>query len=196
MSAPISPSSIRRRQILSGLMKLLVFIGLVFISIPFISHFSTNSIDEKQSSSSRWVITQAISDLVPGEVKALNWSGGLVWVYARTETDVQLLNNPASSLRDVNSSKSDQPEAMNNNMRSASENIFVFIPQENKRNCQVSLISEHDKVRFTEPCYGAKYDAAGRIFENSGHKEQQNLSVPKHIIEDGILKIGIWMPKI
>ena len=196
MPEPISPSSIKRRQFLSGLMKLLVFIGLVFISIPFISHFSTNSIDEKQSSSSRWVITQSLSDLVPGEVKALNWSGGLVWVYARTEADIQLLNNPGSSLRDVNSEKSDQPEAMNNNMRSESENVFVFIPQENKRSCQVSLITELDKVRFTEPCYGAKYDAAGRIFENSGHKEQQNLSVPKHIIEDGILKIGIWMPKI
>lgn len=189
-------SSIKRRQVLSGLMKLFVFIGLIFISIPFISHFSTNSIDEKQSSSSRWVITQAVSDLVPGEVKALNWSGGLVWVYARTETDIELLKNSDSSLRDVNSTKSDQPEAMNNKLRSASENVFVFIPQENKRGCQVILNAGQDKVRFTEPCYGAKYDAAGRIFENSGHKEQQNLSVPKHIIEDGILKIGIWMPKI
>lgn len=191
-----SLSSTKRRQILSGLMKLLVFIGLGFISIPFISHFSTNSIDEKQAASSHWVLTQSLSDLVPGEVKALSWSGGLVWVYARTENDIELLKNSDSTLRDINSAQSDQPEAMNNNIRSASKSVFVFIPQENKRGCQVSLNAGQDKVRFTEPCYGAKYDAAGRIFTKTGHKEQQNLAVPKHIIEDGILKIGIWMPKI
>ena len=196
MSDSVSPSSSKRRQILSGLMKLLVFIGLVFVSIPFISHFSTNSIDEKQAASSHWIITQAVSDLVPGEVKALNWSGGLVWVYSRTEKDLHLLKKIDPDLRDTNSAKSDQPDSMKSNIRSANESVFVFIPQENKRGCQVSLKEGASKVRFTEPCYAAEYDAAGRIFENSGHKEQQNLAVPEHIIEDGILKIGIWMPKI
>lgn len=189
-------SSIKRRQILSGLMKLLVFIGLIFVSIPFISSFSSNEIDEKQAASSRWVITLPVADLIPGKVKSFRWSGGLVWVYSRTEKDIQFLKEFDTSLRDVNSEKSDQPGQMKNKIRSVSKLFFVFIPQENKRGCQVSLNAEQEKVRFTEPCYGAKYDAAGRIFKNSGHKEQQNLAVPEHIIEDGILKIGIWMPKI
>jgi ubiquinol-cytochrome c reductase iron-sulfur subunit len=191
-------SSIKRRKILSGLMKLLVFIGFIFISIPFFSSFSSNLIDEKQKNSSRWIITLPVIDLVEGEVKSFPWSGGLVWVYARTEKDVQLLNERDSSLRDPVSAKSDQPEEMKNIMRSAHKRFFVFIPNENKRSCQVSLNAGQVKVRFTEPCYGAKYDAAGRIFENSGHKDktQQNLAVPEHVIEDGILKIGVWMPKI
>jgi len=196
MPDSISPSSKKRRQLLSGLMKLLVFIGLVFVSIPFISSFSSKSIDEKQAVSSRWIITTSISDLVTGQVKPFRWAGGLVWVYSRTEMDIQSLEETNVFLRDANSEKSDQPKQMKNKFRSANENFFVFIPIENKKGCQVSLNSGQEKVRFAEPCYGAKYDAAGRVFVNGGHKEQQNLAVPEHIIENRILKIGIWMPKI
>lgn len=196
MSSASSTPSIKRRQILSGLMKLLIFIGLIFIAIPFISSFSSNSIEEKQAASSHWILTLPVSDLVRGEVKKLHWSGGDVWIYSRSEKDVKSLKETDNALRDAGSEKSDQPGQMKNPMRSANKSYFVFIPQENKRGCQVSLIAEQEKVRFTEPCYAAKYDAAGRIFENSGHKEQQNLAVPEHVIEDGILKIGIWMPKI
>lgn len=191
-------SSIKRRKILSGLMKLLVLIGLIFISIPFFSSFSSGSIEEKQNNSSRWVITLPVTDLNAGEVKTLRWSGGIVWVYSRTKKDIELLNENSNSLRDPASEKSDQPVEMKNMLRSADRRFFIFIPNENKRSCQVSLNVKQERVRFTEPCYGAKYDAAGRIFENSGHKDktQQNLAVPEHMIDDGILKIGIWMPKI
>lgn len=196
MPDSVSPSSIKRRQFLSGLMKLLIFIGLVFVSIPFISSFSSKSIDEKQAASSRWIVTTPVSGLIPGKIKSFHWAGGFVWVYSRTEKDILSLTETDTSLRDAKSEKSDQPEQIKNKFRSADENFFVFIPLENKKNCQVSLNTGREKVHFTEPCYGAKYDAAGRIFENSGHKEQQNLAVPEHIVEDGILKIGIWMPKI
>lgn len=191
-----SPSSLKRRKILSGLMKLLVFIGLAFVSIPFISSFSSKSIDEKQTASSHWVITLPVSDLVAGEVKALSWAGRPVWIYSRTQRDIQSLKEFDNSLRDAASEQSDQPESMKDKMRSANPHYFVFIPRENKRGCQVSLNTGQQKVRFTEPCYAANYDAAGRVLGNSGNKEQRNLAVPEHIIEDGILKIGIWMPKI
>lgn len=186
----------KRRQVLSGLMKLLFFIGFIFLSIPFISTFSSSDINEKQKSSARWVITQSVAELVEGEVKSLSWSGGLVWVYARNENDIQSLKNINNLLKDASSLNSDQPESLKNDFRSVDKKYFIFIPQENKRNCQVRLNRSDESILFTEPCFNAKYDAAGRIFKNSGHKEQQNLIVPKHVIEDGILKVGIWMPKI
>ena len=189
-------ASFNRRQILSGLMKLLVFIGLIFVSIPFISSFSTSEIDEKKATSARWIITLPVSDFVLGEIKSLPWSGGLVWVYSRTKKDIQSLKEFNTLLVDTNSVKSDQPEQMENKFRSSSEKFFVFIPLENKKGCQINLVREQEKVRFTEPCYSAQYDSAGRIFKNTGHQDQKNLAVPKHIIENGILKIGIWMPKI
>lgn len=191
-----SVTSTKRRQILSGLMKLLAFIGFVFLSIPFMSSFTSDDINEKQEATSRWVITQPVADFIAGEIKALSWSGGLVWIYARTENDIELLKKNNTFLSDAYSEKSDQPENMKNNFRSVSEKFFVFIPQENKKNCQVRLNDERETTIFTEPCFGSKYDAAGRILKNSGHKEQQNLAVPEHVVENGILKVGIWMPKL
>ncbi|MCK5722393.1 MAG: hypothetical protein KAI84_07615, partial [Gammaproteobacteria bacterium] len=137
---------------------MLVFIGLVFVSIPFIFSFSSKSIDEKQAATSRWIITTSISDLVAGQVKSFPWAGGLVWVYSRTEMDIQSLKETNVFLRDANSEKSDQPEQMKNKFRSANEKFFVFIPIENKKGCQVYLMNEQEKVRFTEPCYSSEYD--------------------------------------
>ena len=188
--------SLKRRQILSGLMKLLAFIALILISIPFFSSFSTSSMDEKQTSKSNWVVTVPSADLVVGQIKELSWSGGLFWVYRRTEKDIQSLTKSDNLLRDAVSVNSDQPLNMKSDFRSASNQFFVFIPQENKKGCQVSLNHDNENVLFVEPCFNAKYDSAGRILKNSGHKEQHNLAVPKHIIEAGILKIGVWTPKI
>jgi len=195
MQAP-STESLKRRQTLSGLMKLLAVIGFILISIPFFSSFSTNLTDEKQNSKSNWVNTIPVADLVKGEIKKLAWSNGFVWVYARTTKDMEALTTGRSLLRDADSDNSDQPDAMRNDFRSASHQFFVFIPQENKKGCQVSLGHDDENVLFVEPCFNAQYDSAGRILKNSGHKEQQNLAVPKHIIEAGILKIGVWTPKI
>ena len=192
----IVSSSNKRREILSGLMKLLVFIGFIFLSIPFISTFTSNDIEEKQKTSTRWVIALPISELVEGEIKKLNWSGGLVWVYPRNAKDIQSLKIENSVLRDRHSTESDQPDNMKNYFRSANEKYFIFIPQENKKGCQVRLNKENENTVFSEPCFSAKYDSAGRIFKNSGHMQQTNLAVPEHVIEGGVLKVGIWMPKI
>ncbi len=185
-----------RRQVLSGLMKLLVFVGLIFISIPFISSFSSSSIDEKQASKNNWVITLPVTELVAGEIKKLPWAGGVFWIYSRTKTDIKSLAKLDTLLRDKDSANSDQPDSMKSRYRSANENYFVFIPQESKRGCQVSLVSDAEPVLFTEPCFNGKFDAAGRVFADSGNKEQLNLAVPKHSVEDGVLKIAAWIPKI
>lgn len=193
-------SSLKRRQILSGLMKLLVFIGLIFVSIPFISSLSTNTIDEKLKSDNRWVVSFPVAELVEGKVNSIKWSGGVFWIYRRTLNDIELLQQKDDLLRDALSTQSDQPEQMENKFRSANEQIFVFIPIENKKGCQVRLIEDQDKTQknsiFSEPCFGAKYDAAGRILKMTGDKQQKNLAVPNHRIEDGILRIGVWTPKI
>ena len=190
------PSSNQRRKILSGLMKLLFFIGFIFLSIPFISTFTSTDIEEKQNTTKQWVITLPILELVEGEIKQFSWSGGLVWVYVRNTEDIQSLKNKNNLLRDRFSTKSDQPDDLKNNIRSSNKKYFVFIPQENKKGCQVRLNKENKNTVFSEPCFNAKYDSAGRIFKNSGHMQQTNLAVPEHVVEDGILKVGIWIPKI
>lgn len=185
-----------RRQVLSGLMKLLVFIGLIFISIPFISSFSTSSSEDKLSADRNWVISLPVSELSRGKVKQIPWAGGVFWVYARTKSDIASLEKFESRLRDKDSMLSDQPVAMKSRFRSAHPDYFVFIPRENKRSCQVRFNSGDEPGMWIEPCYSSRYDVAGRVFRDSGNKGQLNLAVPDHRIEDGILKIAAWSPKL
>lgn len=198
MPSPSSVASLKRRKILSGLMKLLVFIAFVFVAVAFTSSLSTNSKESNNQLTTRWVASVPIADLTAGEVNTLSWAGGIIWVYSRTEKDIKtLLALDEEKLRDAASDNSEQPENMNNVFRSINQKYFVFIPLENVRGCQVSLNDERKtEVIFTEPCYRAKFDAAGRIFKMSGNKAQTNLPVPDHIIEDGELKIGIWTPDV
>jgi len=198
MPAPSSVANLKRRQLLSGLMKLLVFIAFIFISVPFVASLSSGSKENEKQLSTRWVASVPAADLTAGEVTTLSWAGGVIWVYSRTEADIKtLLALNEEKLRDAASHKSDQPNNLKNAFRSVDQKYFVFIPLENVRGCQVSLNAERNAgVIFTEPCYRARFDAAGRIFKTSGQSAQKNLPVPVHIIEDGMLKIGVWTPKI
>lgn len=198
MPSPASVANLKRRQILSGLMKLLVFIAFIFISVPFVSSLSSGSKENKKQLTTRWVATVPVAGLTAGEVNTLSWAGGVIWVYSRTEKDIKtLLALNEEKLRDAYSDKSEQPNNMNNSFRSIDQKYFVFIPLENVRGCQVSLNDDRNaEAIFTEPCYRAKFDAAGRVFKTGGHKAQKNLPVPDHIIEDGKLKVGIWTPKV
>lgn len=185
-----------RRLLLSRILKLLVLISFVIILIPFLSSLSSYTNNEVKDISTQWVVTFPIKALLPGEVKSLSWSGGVFWIYKRTEKDIELLKSSTIPLRDRASENSDQPKGMMNQYRSFDKSLFVFVPLENKRGCQVRLYDGEGGVRFTEPCYASKYDAAGHLVDNSGHEAQKNLSVPKHIIEEGMLKIGIWVKKV
>lgn len=198
MSSPSNAASLKRRQFLSGLMKLLLFIGFILISIPFISSLSSGDNERNEQVASRWIASVPVTDLSEGKVTVLSWSGGVVWVYSRSKKDIQtLIELSDEKLADTFSKKSDQPNKMQNPFRSFDQKYFVFIPRENVRGCQVSLNDERNvDVVFVEPCYRAAFDAAGRIFKTSGNNKQQNLPVPKHIVEDGVLKVAVWTAKV
>lgn len=188
-------SLLDRRLMLTRVMKLLVVIGFLGLLIPFLSSLSSNTNNETKDIATQWIVTLPIKTILPGEVKSLSWSGGIFWVYKRTEKDIELLKISKLPLRDPASENSDQPKDMMNEYRSFDKSLFVFVPLENKRGCQVRLYDGEGGIRFIEPCYAAKYDAAGRVINKSGHEGQKNLSVPKHKIEKGVLKIGVWVRK-
>ena len=187
-------STQQRRLVLTRILKLMVLVGVIYLFVPFLASFSISLNDEEGLESSHWVLTVPVSALEPAKVKTLSWSGGPVWVYTRTKDDIKSLKYTDSMLRDPASEASDQPSDMKNEFRSADSAYFVFIPIENKRSCQVRF-NDEETIKFIDPCFGAEFDTAGRIFNGSGHKDQNNLAVPLHIIEGGMLKVGIWLPK-
>jgi len=187
-----------KRLLLVRLYKLFLLICFLGLLSPFLLSLTVFIGDSEEEIINKWVVSVPLINLSSGKIHELPWSGGLYWVYKRTDKDISSLKgihsqHSNSSLRDAASKYSDQPVNMANNSRSANEYYFVFVPLESKRACQVRLYDDEPNIKFIEPCFGSKYDAAGRVFKESGHKDQKNLSVPMHKIENGILKIAVWI---
>ena len=191
-------NQINKRLLLVRLYKLFLLISFLGLLTPFLLSLTVFTSDSEKEVVNKWVVSVPVKNLSSGKIHALPWSGGLYWVYKRTDEDISSLkainDQPGNSeLRDASSEFSDQPVNMANNFRSANEYYFVFVPLETKRSCQVRLVDDEPDVKFTEPCFGSQYDAAGRVFKESGHQDQKNLSVPMHKIENGVLKIAVWV---
>jgi len=183
-----STHSSQRRQVLSGLMKFLVFIGLIFVAVPFVASISGN---KDSSGEEHWAFVVEISGLEPGKLTTLQHAGKVVWVYTRYDKDMEKLALTQGQLVDPRSENSEQPANVLPAFRSVDKRFFIFVPRENLRNCQVRLLEQSEQAKFKEPCYGAEFDAAGRRYKHTGKKGQKNLSVPWHKVEQGKLKIAL-----
>ena len=170
-----------RRLYLKVTLKLLLLLGLGLAAIPFITslHHSDN---DGQSAANPWYVEVDVSRLVPGQWQSVPWPGGEVWIYARTQREIQALQTADTDrLRDPDSRHSQQPVAASNAYRSLQPDYFVFLPRETLRGCQIQQIELQMGINgYSEACYGARFDNAGRIFKDSGQPEQHNLTVPPH----------------
>jgi ubiquinol-cytochrome c reductase iron-sulfur subunit len=129
-----------------------------------------------------WYVEVDLSRLVPGQLQSVPWPGGEVWIYARTQREMQMLQTAEiERLRDPDSRHSQQPAAASNAYRSLKPDYFVFLPRETRRGCQIQQIELQAGINgYTEACYGARFDNAGRILKDSGQPDQHNLTVPPH----------------
>ena len=170
-----------RRFYLRVTLKLLILIGLGLAAIPFIASLQHADYDAGESRNP-WLVEVDFSDLQVGRVRSLAWPGGEVWIHYRTPQDIQHLHTIATdSLRDPASEHSDQPDALRSETRSFRREYFVFLPRETRRGCQVQHIELQAGISgYSEACFGARFDSAGRIFIAKSRSDQRNLAVPPH----------------
>lgn len=170
-----------RRLYLRVTLKLLILIGLGLATIPFIASLQHGGGDATQSRNP-WFVDVDLSALQAGQLHSVAWPGGEVWIHHRTLQDIEYLHALAPDrLRDPASAHSEQPAPLRHASRSFQPEYFVFLPRESRRGCQVQHIELQTGITgYTEACFGARFDNAGRIFKDSGQAEQQNLVVPPH----------------
>jgi ubiquinol-cytochrome c reductase iron-sulfur subunit len=170
-----------RRLYLRVTLKLLILLGLGLAAIPFISSLQ-HAGDDAGDASNPWMIEVDLSRLAEGQILSVPWPGGEVWIHHRTRQDIQYLQTIAiDNLRDPVSDHSDQPDTVSINTRSLRPEYFVFLPRETRRGCQVQQIELQAGITgYSEACYGARFDNAGRILQGSGQADQHNLSIPPH----------------
>jgi len=162
-------------------LKLLLLIGLGLAAIPFIASLRHGGSDLGDPRNP-WIVEVDLSGLEAGQIHAVPWPGGEVWIHYRTQQDIQYLQTIATdSLRDPASEQSDQPGTISNDSRSLRPEYFVFLPRETRRGCQVQQIElQAGLTAYSEACFGARFDNAGRILKHSGQPDQHNLTVPPH----------------
>ncbi|NNF95533.1 MAG: hypothetical protein HKM94_01240 [Halobacteria archaeon] len=170
-----------RRLYLRVTLKLLLLMGLGLAAIPFIASLRQVGSDPGDTNNP-WIVEVDLRGHEAGQIHAVPWPGGEVWIHYRTQQDIRHLQTAAmDTLRDPASQQSDQPAAVITGYRSLKPEYFVFLPRETRRGCQVQQIELQVGITgYSEACYGARFDNAGRIFKHSGQPDQHNLTIPPH----------------
>ena len=174
-------NSLKRRNFLTNLTKVVGGIGAVFALIPFLS---TMSPSEKTKMAGA-PIEIDISAITPGTFKIVEWRGKPVWVVHRTPEMLNIINNEVNYLADPESNSEMQPVYAQNKYRSVKPEFLVLLgvcthlgcsplykPGENKE------LGLEWKGGFFCPCHGSKFDLSGRVFK--GMPAGNNLEVPPY----------------
>ncbi len=170
-------------------MRLLVLIGGGAVLLPFVAYLATPG-PTRAPGDNPWQPVIEVGALAPGELREVDWRGGRVAVYRRTPEQLRRLRALDPYLRDPHSAASRQPQAVDPELRSLRPALFVFHPVDPLRACRVSLRPGQEGGGpgagvpwlggFYEPCGGAWFDPAGRVYAGSGAPAETNLAVPPY----------------
>ena len=139
-----------------------------------------------------------ISDLLPGQMKTVEWRGKPVWIINRTKEQLASLRKTDDKVSDPKSEKLMQPEYCQNETRSIKPDIMVAVgicthlgcsPTEKFKTGAESGIAADWPGGFLCPCHGSTFDLAGRVYKSKPAPD--NLEVPPHMyLGDAKIVIG------
>ena len=139
-----------------------------------------------------------ISDLLPGQMKIVEWRGKPVWIINRTKEQLASLRKTDAMVSDPKSDKLLQPEYCQNETRSIKPEIMVAVgicthlgcsPIEKFKTGAESGIATDWPGGFLCPCHGSTFDLAGRVYKSKPAPD--NLEVPPHMyLGDAKIVIG------
>ena len=167
--------SLSRRQSLALIVKLMVFVAVLAFVWVILASLTLNEQNTKEVP--EHFINIDVSSLDAGKLRKVTIFHKEIWIYRRSERDIQQLKQLDDSLRSV------------------VDEYFVFFPYEPIRNCQIQW-DEHDRT-FLDPCFGNQFDLAGRIVKGK-HKDQDiYLPIPNYSsASPGQLKIDARLAAI
>lgn len=182
-----------RRRFLSAATTVMGGVGIGFTSVPFFSSFQPSAKAKAMGAP----IEMDISKLEPGQRIVGKWQGRPVWILRRTQGAVGALQGLNDSLRDPDSSESQQPDYARNAYRSIKQEYFVVLGVCTHFGCsplylpvgQYNAEVGDDKGGFFCPCHGSRFDLAGRVYKSV--PAPTNLVVPPYrFLSDTRLLIG------
>ena len=169
-------------------------VAAVATAVPFVTSFAPSERARAMGAS----VEADIADILPGELKMVEWRGKPVWLMRRTPEMLAALSALDSQLVDPASKVNQQPDYARNEHRSIKPEVFVAVGICTHLGCSPSKVpagSSNPSVGgdwqggFFCPCHGSTFDLAGRVFKNK--PAPTNLEVPPHkYLSDSRLLIG------
>ena len=158
-------------------------VGGVATAIPFVSTFAPS----EREKSAGGPVEVDIADLLPGDIKTVEWRGKPIWVVRRTPDMLKALQGHDAQLADPQAMKDQQPATAKNAARSIKPEIFVAIGICTHLGCSPNrALAGADNAALPAdwpggyfcPCHGSTFDGAGRVFKNK--PAPINLEIPPY----------------
>jgi Rieske Fe-S protein len=150
--------SLSRRQSLAQIVKFLVLVAMLAFSWVIFSSFTTSGQDKVNTAA--YYVDVELSGLEAGQLRKVSLRHRQVWIYHRTDSDIQRLKKSAKSLR------------------SEQDKYFVFFPYEPQRNCLLSW--DETNRAFYDPCFARHFDLAGRRLNDKQAGLPMLLAIPQY----------------
>ncbi len=182
-----------RRRFLTAATTVVGGIGVAFVAVPFLSYWRPSA----RAQAAGAPVEVNVSRLEPGQLINVEWRGNPVWIFHRTEDNVNDLEKVEGILRDPESRQDQQPEYARNRHRSRQPEIMVLVGICTHLGCSPLFYPEdrpHGMERdwvggFFCPCHGSYFDLAGRVY--TGVPAPLNLVVPPyHFPDENTVLIG------
>ena len=185
-----------KRRFLVGMTTAVGTAGTVGIAVPFVK----SMLPSERAQAAGAPIEVDISKLQPGELLTVEWRKKPVWIFKRTEKNLQDLATLNEKLTDAGSeTTSQQPDYAKNEHRSREDrkDIAVLVGICTHLGCSPKHFPDLAPAGFEEgwvggfycPCHGSTFDLAGRVY--SGVPAPLNLPVPPYkFIDETTVLVG------
>lgn len=182
-----------RRRFLTAATTVVGGVGAAFLAVPFISYWRPSA----RAQAAGAPVEVNIAELEPGQLINVKYRGSPVWIFRRTEQNIEDLETIEELLRDPDSEQPQQPEYAQNMHRSRRPEIGVIIGICTHLGCSPLFrpderpegIDEKWVGGFFCPCHGSYFDLAGRVYR--GVPAPLNLEVPPYyFIDDDTILVG------
>ena len=182
-----------RRRFLTAATAVVGGVGAAFLAVPFISYWRPSA----RAQAAGAPVEVDVSRIEKGQLVNVKWRGNPVWLFRRSDEDIDNLESIRERLRDPDSDEPQQPDYAKNPHRSIDPGIMVMIGICTHLGCSPLFRPDSrpegldgDWVGgFFCPCHGSYFDLAGRVFR--GVPANKNLEVPPYyFMDDNTVLVG------
>ena len=171
-----------RRLFFSVIIKLLVFLGLLLLTLVFLNSLFTNdSSNSKVAKVEKPLTIIDISEMQSGQIRKARWKNREVAILFR-----QFPENLDQAVK-VNE-LTDLHPSIKTHTRSKKPEYFVYFNVGDSKNCPLYYAGGI----FKDVCSSNRFDEAGRYV--NGNLQSYMLEIPAHYFEHDKLIIGKWLP--